>query len=199
VAISAQFEYGATLRVEASWESPPDNGSPLTGFQVVLTSDRGYSSTMTLAALRSGAVEIACGSRCHGMRVQADVRAMNGIGQGPAAIGSYTHNAPAVAPLSGEVVTTGVDIVERPATTSWTAYTTFNPPFAWRTFEGTCTVNYTGPATGSRPISCWATSLNFTMTGAGGTYRFWMQAGTTRSNEVQALAYREPRDPCRTC
>ncbi|WP_117209199.1 fibronectin type III domain-containing protein [Allorhizocola rhizosphaerae] len=200
VSISAQFEYGTTLRVEASWQSPPDNGSPLTGFELLLTSDRGFSQRYNLTALRSDPVEIGCGSRCHGMRVQAEVRAANGQGQGPAATGGYTHNAPAQSPATGEVVVNAVDMYEA-AAPNWAVHAVFNPPFAWRTYEGSCTLNWSGPTTGSLVVLCWATSFEFTLSGGGGNYRFWMQAGGVRSNEVQVYAFREPieRPPCRGC
>ncbi len=200
VAISAQDEFGQTLRVEASWELPPDNGSPLTGFELVLTTDRGFSRTVGLTALRSGSIDIACNTRCHGMRVQADVKASNGQGQGPVARGSYTHNAPAQPVNTGDnVITTAY--VDPAASASWYVDVAFNPPFAWRTFEGTCTVNYSGPATGSRALPCWTRSFDFQLSGGGGTYRFWMQAGSVKSNEVSAYAFREPpeRPPCDGC
>lgn len=109
--------------------------------------------------------------------------------------------APAQPPANGEAVVTGVS-VEETTRTSFRGEASFNPPFAWRTFEGSCTLNYAGPATGSRPVNCWATSLSFTFTGGAGTYRFWMQAGSVKSNEVQVLGYHEPPElppPCPRC
>jgi len=200
VGIAAQFEYGTTLRVEASWEAPADNGSAITGFSLVLTSDRGFSKSLSLTALRSGAIEIPCNTRCHGLRVQAEVSAANANGPGAVGRGSYTHNAPAVAPGAGDTVVTSAGAEEATRTT-FRGEAAFNPPFAWRTFEGSCTLNYSGPATGSRPVSCWATTLSFTFTGGSGTYRFWMQAGPVKSNEVQTFGYHEPIEPppCSRC
>jgi hypothetical protein len=163
----------------------------------VLSTDRGFSKSFSLGAPRSGAVEIPCGTRCHGMRVQADVSAANANGQGPAGRGAYTHNAPAQAPGNGDPVVIAGSLQET-SRTGFRGEAAFNPPFAWRTFEGACTLNYAGPVTGSRPVNCWATSLSFTFTGGLGYYRLWLQAGTARSNEVQVYGYHEPPEPqCR--
>jgi hypothetical protein len=105
-----------------------------------------------------------------------------------------------VAPGTGEAVVISAGL-EETTRTGFRGEATFNPPFAWRTFEGSCTLNYSGPATGSRPVSCWATTLSFSFSGGSGTYRFWMQAGSVKSNEVQVFGYHEPIEPppCSRC
>lgn len=138
------------------------------------------------------------GTRCHGLRVQADLTAANANGQGVVGRGAYTHNAPAQAPGNGDPVVVSGSLAET-SRIGFSGRANLNPPFAWRTFEGTCTLNYTGPISGSRPVYCWATSLSFTFNGGAGNYRFWMQAGAIRSNEVQVYGYHEPLEPCPRC
>ncbi len=134
------------------------------------------------------------------MRVQAEVSAAYANGQGAVGRGTYAHNAPAQAPGAGDAVVTTAGIVGT-TRTSFRREASFNPPFAWRTFEGGCTLNYAGPSTGSRPVDCWATALSFTFIGGAGNYRIWMQAGSVKSNEVQVFGYHEPVQPppCSRC
>lgn len=83
------------LTINTRWAAASDNGSPIIGYAVTISTDRGFQKTTQVGGLSTGSV-VTCGTRCDGIRVDASVQAINAAGNGQSGAGTYTYAAPPV-------------------------------------------------------------------------------------------------------
>lgn len=173
----AHYEMTGTLQtyvVTVRWGAAEANGSPVTRYDVTISTPNGAQSTYTDGAGRTAQVSWSCDYSVDpscpiGGDYTATVVASNDQGPGPAGTVSGTGPAQPAPPLPAA----NADIVDS-ATTDWsgrseegmgTTTLRLSPPPDWATFSGSCewqhSGNRTGVVTGS--IACDATRLTVTI------------------------------------
>ncbi|MBC2933200.1 fibronectin type III domain-containing protein [Nocardioides sp. zg-1228] len=179
---------GPTYAVTLRWDPAPDNGSPITGYRVTVSTGT-RSETVTLgASARSHTLVSSCdrtrdASCSPGGNGTASVIAINGEGAGPqASAGASDSGSIPVEPLPGggrQHVTgqSGGDLNLEGMGTSQLQLA----PADWAGFGGTCAYD---DGSGWSPISCGATSL---VIQHDGTY-IWQPNSGVRSHSVQFRA-----------
>ncbi len=96
VTVTTLQETRPALHVKVSWKVGSGNGRAITGHRLTIRTNRGYvSATQTGAGGDGGAYAVPCGSQvCDGLRIDAEVRAVNSVGESNTGRASLTYSAP---------------------------------------------------------------------------------------------------------